>query len=436
MKIIIFGDIYGISRLLKYLPVKVVKAIVAAEIRPQYLQELKIIADKLRLPLLIQPKWKTIEYDTFKKQIAAQQVDLIMVNSYSMIIRDDVLALSRLGGLNIHGALLPRNRGCNPIQWAIIKGEMETGVTLHQIDSGLDTGPIVDQRAIPILFEDSWTDVRKKLEQLTDELIASNLKSILSEKWTAISQDHERATIGRRRTSEDGFFNWSDRLIDIYNKIRALLPPLPPAFYINKSGDKIVMDSFRTVWQLSDLKYNLMVGGGYMQSERVRLRPLLKQDASLLYEWITDRNLMIHNAPYFPVSENDHETWVEKMMSKRSDIVLFVIEELSTRQAIGTCQLLNINWIHRSAELQIRIGNEAYQSKGFGSEAVKLLCEFGFLDLNLHRVYLHVFASNERAIRSYEKCGFQNEGTLSEAAFIDGKWLNVNIMALVKSQIE
>lgn len=432
IRILVFGDTPGVTQLIRHLPREVVVGIVGAAIRPQYVVELESLAESIDVPFLIQPKWGSTEYESFVETIRALTPDLIVVNSYSMIIRDDALALIRLGGLNIHGALLPRNRGCNPIQWAIINGETETGVSLHQIDSGLDTGPIVDQRAIQILFDDSWMDVRKKLEQSTDELIAANLQSILYEKLTAVPQDHAKAIVGRRRTSEDGFFSWSNRIIDIYNKIRALLPPLPPAFYINKSGDKITMDSFLTVWQLSDLKYNPMVGGGDLQSERVRLRPLLKQDASILYEWITDRNLMIHNVPYFPVSETDHEAWVEKMMSKRSDLVLFVIEELSTRQSIGTCQLLNINWIHRSAELQIRIGNEAYQSKGFGIEAVKLLCEFGFSDLNLHRVYLHVFASNERAIRSYEKCGFQNEGTLIEAAFINGVWADVLVMGLTK----
>jgi RimJ/RimL family protein N-acetyltransferase len=173
-----------------------------------------------------------------------------------------------------------------------------------------------------------------------------------------------------------------------------------------------------------------------MQSERVRLRPLRRQDASLLYEWITDRSLMIHNAPYFPVSETDHEAWVEKMMCKRSDLVIFAIEELQTWRAIGTCQLYNMNLIHRSAELQIRIGEQEFQSKGFGSEAVQLLTKFGFNDLNLHRIYLNVFATNERAIRVYEKCGFQNEGILREAAFINGKWLDLKIMALLKSQFE
>ena len=171
-----------------------------------------------------------------------------------------------------------------------------------------------------------------------------------------------------------------------------------------------------------------------MQAKHVRLRPLRKGDADLLYEWITDRNLVIHNAPFFPVSDTDHEAWVERMMTKRSDLVIFIIEELDFSKTIGTCQLLNINWIHRSAELQIRIGNPAFQGRGCGSEAVKLLCDFGYADLNLHRIYLNVVASNQRAIRAYEKCGFEHQGRLKEAAFIDGRWEDVQILSKLEPQ--
>ena len=170
-----------------------------------------------------------------------------------------------------------------------------------------------------------------------------------------------------------------------------------------------------------------------MQAERIRLRPLQKADASLLYEWITDRTLVIHNAPFWPVSESDHESWIESMMTKRSDLVIFVIEEIDSERTIGTCQLFNINWIHRSAELQIRIGDVTHQGKGFGTDAVRLLCEFGYADLNLHRIYLHVFASNQRAIRAYEKSGFSKEGVLRDAAFIDGKRCDVIVMGKLNS---
>lgn len=162
-----------------------------------------------------------------------------------------------------------------------------------------------------------------------------------------------------------------------------------------------------------------------MRGKLVLLRPLRREDSSLLYEWITNRELVLLNSAFHPVSDVDHQAWIESMLTKRADFVIFVIEEVESRQAIGTCQLLNINWRHRSAELQIRIGNLQYHGRGFGSEAVQLLTHFGFADLNLHRIYLNVFASNARAIKAYEKCGFLKEALLKEAAFIDGSWVDV-----------
>jgi diamine N-acetyltransferase len=94
--------------------------------------------------------------------------------------------------------------------------------------------------------------------------------------------------------------------------------------------------------------------------------------------------------------------------------------------------LLNINWRHRSGELQIRIGDAASRGRGLGTEAVRLLCDFGFADLNLHRIYLHVFASNSRAIGAYEKAGFVREGLLRQAAYIDGQWVDVVLMGLIR----
>ena len=166
---------------------------------------------------------------------------------------------------------------------------------------------------------------------------------------------------------------------------------------------------------------------------QIGLRPLRREDSELLYQWIVDRKLLVLNAPYLPVSEVDHEAWVESMLVKRTDLVMFVIEDLATGRAIGTCQLYGINWIHRNAELQIRIGDIAAQSRGLGVQAVNLLVDFGFKDLNLHRIYLHVFATNTRAIRAYEKCGFAREGVLRQAAHVDGGFVDVLSMALLRS---
>ena len=89
--------------------------------------------------------------------------------------------------------------------------------------------------------------------------------------------------------------------------------------------------------------------------------------------------------------------------------------------------------VHRNAELQIRIGSEKHRGKGIGPEAIRLLTDFGFRDLNLHRINLHVFANNEPAIKAYEKCGFDKEGTMRDGAWIDGQWLDVHVMALINN---
>lgn len=432
MRILLFGDIPGIPQLLRHVPVEHVVGIVGAVIRPQYLDALSQLAAQLNVACLIQPKWGADQYGEFKSAISKLQPDLIWVNSYSMILREDVLRLARLGGINIHGALLPRYRGCNPTQWAIINGETETGVTLHEMSAGIDEGAIIDQRRVPLFFEDTWQTARDRVAKATDDLIAANLPNLISGLWQARAQEESKSQYCRRRTPNDGLFDWSHSVIDIYNKIRALLPPLPSAFYLDESGHKVSMDTFLSPAGVAGLKYGA-VGGVRLEIDRIRLRPLRREDFHLLYEWITHRELVILNAPFHPISEIDHETWIESMMTRRIDLVVFVIEELDNNQAIGTCQLININWRHRSAELQIRIGDERFESRGYGFEAVNLLCRFGFADLNLHRIYLHVFGGNLQAINAHRKCGFVQEGLLKHAAFIDGQWTDVAVMGLLQA---
>lgn len=173
-----------------------------------------------------------------------------------------------------------------------------------------------------------------------------------------------------------------------------------------------------------------------MDNKLVTLRPLRKSDSVLFYKWITNKELVLFNAAYKPISEYDHEKWFDSVMQKRADLVLFVIEDNATNNVIGSCQLMHIDLLHRNAELQIRIGETASHSKGLGSDAVKQLVDFGFKHLNLHRIYLHVFADNERAIKAYSKSGFTIEGSLREAAFINGKYVDVVIMSILNQESE
>lgn len=173
-----------------------------------------------------------------------------------------------------------------------------------------------------------------------------------------------------------------------------------------------------------------------MPTEQVRLRPLRNEDRGLLYQWITDRDLYILNSSYHPISEADHEAWMDTVMRKNTNLVLFVIEDNKSGKAIGTCQLRNINWRYQNAELQIRIGDRRFHGCGYGTESVKLLTNFGFADLNLHRIYLLVFSTNERAFKAYAKCGFKKEGLLREAAYIDGCWVDIVVMGLLRGENE
>lgn len=164
----------------------------------------------------------------------------------------------------------------------------------------------------------------------------------------------------------------------------------------------------------------------------VRLAPLRAQDKELMFGWINDRSNVLWNASFKPVHEHSHSHWYEQLQV-RSDLAIFGIHSISPDRLVGTCQLHSIDPVHRSAELQIRIGVPDQHGQGLGSEAVRLLVRFGFDDLNLHRIYLHVFDDNSRAIRVYERNGFRTEGVAREAVFVDGRYTNVQLMGLLRS---
>jgi RimJ/RimL family protein N-acetyltransferase len=174
------------------------------------------------------------------------------------------------------------------------------------------------------------------------------------------------------------------------------------------------------------------VAAPVLAGPRVALCPLRDEDSPILHRWINDRALVVLSAPYRPVSEEEHGDWFERIR-RRVDTVIFGIRLRETDELIGSCQLHAIHPVHRSAELQIRLGEASARGRGLGSEATGLLLEYAFAHLDLHRVYLHVFAGNLAARRMYAKAGFREEGRLSEAARIEGAWVDVVSMAKLRS---
>ena len=148
-KTLLFGTYEGVMQVLKNIDYgERIVSIIGPSIRPAELKLLEKLSKKINIPLISQPKYNSLEYKNFISKIHDLDYDSIISNSYSMIIRPDVLMYCNYNAINIHWSLLPLNRGPNPIQWAIIKGENYTGVTVHFIDDGLDTGDIIIQQKI------------------------------------------------------------------------------------------------------------------------------------------------------------------------------------------------------------------------------------------------------------------------------------------------
>jgi RimJ/RimL family protein N-acetyltransferase len=165
------------------------------------------------------------------------------------------------------------------------------------------------------------------------------------------------------------------------------------------------------------------------------LSPLADADSPTLFSWINDRELVLASAPYEPTHLADHAEWF-RTIRHRPDVVIFGIRRIADDCLVGSCQLHSISTVHRSAELQIRVGRADARGRGIGTDACALLLRHAFTDLNLHRVYLHVFETNERAIRLYTRTGFKQEGILRQSAFIDGRWLNTIVMSVLRDEYQ
>ena len=163
------------------------------------------------------------------QQIRALQPDFFFSFYYRELLKRELLGIPKRGALNMHGSLLPKYRGRVPVNWAIIKGETETGATLHYMTEKPDNGDIVAQQAVPILPNDTALEVFQKVTVAAEMALNNCLPGLLAGRAQAVPQDLSKGAYFGGRRPEDGIIDWSQSAQEIHNLVRAVAPPYPGA---------------------------------------------------------------------------------------------------------------------------------------------------------------------------------------------------------------
>ena len=182
----------------------------------------------------------------FLDGLRAMEPEVIVVVAFGRILPPAVLDLPPRGCINLHASLLPKYRGAAPIQWAIINGETETGVTTMQMDEGMDTGAMLLQEAIPIMPDDTTGTLSPRLAELGGRLLVETITQLKAGILIPRPQDASQATLAPLLKKEDGVIDWTLPAAVLANRVRGL-SPWPGAYTTTAGGDRW------TIWRASAL---------------------------------------------------------------------------------------------------------------------------------------------------------------------------------------
>lgn len=170
--------------------------------------------------------------------------------------------------------------------------------------------------------------------------------------------------------------------------------------------------------------------------EQVRLRALERGDVPYYYDWVNDPEVIAGLTIYLPMSTLDEEKWFESVMQRDQETRPLAIEIRAGDgwRMVGNCGFFDLDWVSRSAEIGIMIGDKTVWNQGYGRETLALLLRHGFLTLNLNRIALKVYEDNRRAIDAYEKAGFIHEGRMRQAVYKMGKYRDVLFMSVLREE--
>ncbi|MFG6117183.1 GNAT family N-acetyltransferase [Halobacillus sp. MO56] len=171
-----------------------------------------------------------------------------------------------------------------------------------------------------------------------------------------------------------------------------------------------------------------------LQGERVRLTQVAKSDLAAIASWYdnSDFSRRFDALPAAPRTVEHLESWLDESNESNNQYTFAIRDEKDA--FIGYVELESILWIHRNGWVSIAIGEDEYQGKGYGTEAMQLLIDFAFYECSLHRLQLTVFSYNIPAIQMYEKLGFKKEGTHREFILRDGQAYDMHLYGLLNHE--
>lgn len=240
------------------------------KLSPPPVKELALSAG---IPVLQPVKVKT----ELVKQLQPFKPDLIIVAAYGRILPANVLELPRLGCLNIHGSLLPKYRGAAPIQWAILNGEAETGITIMQMDPGLDTGDILLPGKLPITPHDTAASLFPKMAELGGRLLIEALARLRAGNLPPQKQNDQLATLAPPLRKEDAVLDWRNSAFKLSCRIRGLDPW--PLAHTTLNGKRLRLFLPEVIEQENDA-----VPGTILKTDKKGLLIACSQNALLIKE--------------------------------------------------------------------------------------------------------------------------------------------------------
>lgn len=192
----------------------------------------KEVAEKASIPVFQPEKLD----ETARKTLSDWKPDLLVVAAYGKILPPNFLKIPSLGSVNVHASLLPRWRGASPIQNALMAGDAATGITLMQMDEGMDTGKIIAQKSLDIAPDETAKELSDRLTPLAAELLLETLPQWIDQSITAEPQPSQGTTLCQLIEREDGRIFWTSPAEEIYNRYRGLTP-WPGVFTFWKQGE-------------------------------------------------------------------------------------------------------------------------------------------------------------------------------------------------------